>query len=48
MWAVQKIVQQARRVQSEKSKPLLIAIDGGSEFGKWTVASTVAEETDAQ
>ena len=40
--AVHKIVQQAQRRQSEKSKPLLIAIDGGSGSGKSTVASAVA------
>jgi pantothenate kinase-related protein Tda10 len=47
MRAVQKIVQQAQRLQSEESKPLLIAIDGRSGSGKSTVASGVAEELGA-
>jgi uridine kinase len=45
--AVQKIVRQAQRLLSEKSKPLLIAIDGGSGSGKSTVASAVAGELGA-
>ena len=45
--AVHKIVQQVQRRQLAKSKPLLIAIDGGSGSGKSTVASAAAEKLGA-
>jgi uridine kinase len=45
--AVHEIVQQVQRRQLEKSKPLLIAIDGGSGSGKSTVASAAAEKLGA-
>jgi para-aminobenzoate synthetase len=45
--AVHKIVEQAQRRQAGKSKPFLIAIDGGSGSGKSIVASAVAEKLGA-
>ncbi len=45
--AVQKIVQRVQRLESERSKPLLIAIDGGSGSGKSTLACAAAEKLGA-
>ena len=45
--AAETIVQEAQRRRTEKARPFLIAIDGGSGSGKSTVASAVAEKLGA-
>ncbi len=45
--AAETIVQEAQRRRTEKARPFLIAIDGGSGSGKSTVAFAVAEKLGA-
>lgn len=45
--AARTIVQRVQSLRSEKNRPLLIAMDGGSGSGKSTVAFAVAEELGA-